>query len=121
MSKRTPASPRKFPAAYLTEVSWEVCNQVGGIYTVMRSKVPAMVNNWGTNYCMLGPYTGRATHTELESRDHAADILRQAEARLRGKGYDVHCAERLATDTPRVLLFNQPIIENQTLSMVHSL
>ena len=27
----------------LTEVAWEVCNQVGGIYTVIRSKVPSMM------------------------------------------------------------------------------
>jgi hypothetical protein len=28
----------------LVEVAWEVCNQVGGIYTVLRSKVPSMVS-----------------------------------------------------------------------------
>src|SRR5690606_14308494 len=26
----------------LLEIAWEVCNQLGGIYTVLRSKVPAM-------------------------------------------------------------------------------
>ncbi|HLT81124.1 MAG TPA: glycosyltransferase [Cyclobacteriaceae bacterium] len=118
MSKRTPASPRKFPAAYLTEVSWEVCNQVGGIYTVMRSKVPAMVNNWGTNYCMLGPYTGRGIQAELEPLDQAADVFGQAASRLRGKGYDVHYAEWLVTGRPRVVLFNPRVIENKTLNVV---
>ncbi|HAE13850.1 MAG TPA: hypothetical protein DCG24_06430, partial [Bacteroidetes bacterium] len=24
----------------LAEVAWEVCNQIGGIYTVVRSKAP---------------------------------------------------------------------------------
>ncbi|MFM9074430.1 MAG: hypothetical protein ACKORJ_02520, partial [Bacteroidota bacterium] len=33
--------------ALLLEVAWEVCNQVGGIYTVIRSKAPAMMSNWG--------------------------------------------------------------------------
>jgi len=28
---------------YLFEVSWEVCNQEGGIYTVLRSKVPSVI------------------------------------------------------------------------------
>ena len=30
----------------LIEVAWEVCNQVGGIYTVLRSKVPSMMSRW---------------------------------------------------------------------------
>src|SRR5690606_40723841 len=87
MSKRTAPSPRKFPSAYLVEVSWEVCNQVGGIYTVIRSKAPAMVKNWGTNYCMLGPYTGRAIQAELEPLDQTADVFGRAAANLRSKGY----------------------------------
>src|SRR5690606_24541495 len=118
MSKRTPASPRKFPAAYLIEVSWEVCNQVGGIYTVMRSKVWAMVSNWGTNYCMLGPYAGRAIQAELEPLDQAADVFGQAASRLRNKGYDVHYAEWLVTGRPRVVLFNPHVIEAKTLNVV---
>ncbi|MCC7409628.1 MAG: hypothetical protein IT442_16305, partial [Phycisphaeraceae bacterium] len=39
----------------LVEVSWEVCNQLGGIYQVLRSKAPSMVNRWGNRYCMVGP------------------------------------------------------------------
>ena len=42
---------------FLFECAWEVCNQVGGIYTVIRSKVPAVINKWGPeNYCLLGPW-----------------------------------------------------------------
>ena len=42
--------------ALLVEAAWEVCNQVGGIYTVIRSKVPSAVQGWGNRYCLLGPY-----------------------------------------------------------------
>jgi len=38
----------------LVEIAWEVCNQVGGIYTVIRTKVPAMKEKWGDNYCLIG-------------------------------------------------------------------
>ena len=42
---------------FLFEVAWEVCNQVGGIYTVIRSKVPSVIQKWGMdNYCLIGPY-----------------------------------------------------------------
>ena len=32
-------------STFLFEIAWEVCNQVGGIYTVVRSKIPEMVLN----------------------------------------------------------------------------
>ena len=40
---------------FLFEISWEVCNKVGGIYTVIRSKLNEVVNNFGENYLLLGP------------------------------------------------------------------
>ena len=33
-------------APLLVETAWEVCNQVGGIYTVVRSKVPEIIDKW---------------------------------------------------------------------------
>ena len=32
---------------YLFEVSWEVCNKVGGIHTVITSKAPHAVREYG--------------------------------------------------------------------------
>ena len=43
-------------ADILFEVSWEVCNKVGGIYTVVMSKAAKMVEAYGENYFMVGPY-----------------------------------------------------------------
>ncbi|HLE19131.1 MAG TPA: hypothetical protein VI728_12700, partial [Syntrophales bacterium] len=40
---------------YLFEVSWEVCNKVGGIYTVITSKAREAVRAYGENYYLLGP------------------------------------------------------------------
>ncbi len=39
----------------LFEVSWEVCNKVGGIYTVISTKVPSMIREVGDNYFLIGP------------------------------------------------------------------
>ncbi len=39
----------------LIEVSWEVCNLVGGIYTVLSSKAYEGVKNFGDNYILIGP------------------------------------------------------------------
>ena len=43
-------------ADVLFEISWEVCNKVGGIYTVVKSKAAKMVEIYGNNYFMVGPY-----------------------------------------------------------------
>ena len=40
---------------YLFEVSWEVCNKVGGIHTVIASKAPTVKRMMGDNYITIGP------------------------------------------------------------------
>lgn len=51
----SPRSASVKPSARLVEIGWEVCNQLGGIYTVLRSKAPEMVEEWGDRYVLLGP------------------------------------------------------------------
>ena len=43
-------------ADYLFEVSWEVCHQVGGIYTVIKSKAARIYDLYKENYFLIGPY-----------------------------------------------------------------
>ena len=104
--------------ALLVEVAWEVCNQVGGIYTVIRSKAPAVMNRWGGRFCMIGPYINKNIQAELEPLDDVADIFGQAAANLRKKGYDVHYAEWLITGKPRVVLLNPNAIEEKALNVI---
>lgn len=40
---------------YLFEVSWEVCNKIGGIYTVISSKAREVQRVFGERYILLGP------------------------------------------------------------------
>lgn len=40
---------------YLFECSWETCNKVGGIYTVISSKIREALKVFGENYYLLGP------------------------------------------------------------------
>ena len=53
-------------APLLVETAWEVCNQVGGIYTVVRSKAPEIVDKWAGNYCMVGPLLHSKLPAEFE-------------------------------------------------------
>lgn len=40
---------------YLFEVSWEVCNKVGGIYTVISTKAALIQQQLGDRYILIGP------------------------------------------------------------------
>ena len=52
----------------LFEISWEVCNQMGGIYTVLRSKMPSVSEYFSANYHAIGPYSDKA-RAEFEYTD----------------------------------------------------
>ena len=40
---------------YVFEVSWEVCNLVGGIYTVLSTKAKTLQERYGDNLIFIGP------------------------------------------------------------------
>ncbi len=118
MPKRSSKSNSSSHNALLVEVAWEVCNQVGGIYTVIRSKAPAMMENWSGRFCMIGPYVNKHIQAELEPLDDAADIFGLAAANLKKKGYDVIYAEWLITGKPRVVLLNPNAIEEKAMGVI---
>ncbi|MCB9397384.1 MAG: hypothetical protein H6510_06190, partial [Acidobacteria bacterium] len=37
------------------EVSWEVCNKMGGIHTALAGKAQEMVDLYGEHYIAIGP------------------------------------------------------------------
>ena len=102
----------------LIEVAWEVCNQVGGIYTVIRSKAPVMMQNHRGHYCMVGPYLNKSILAELEPLDDTSDLFGIAASNLRKKGYDVIYAEWLITGKPRVVLLNPKVVEEKVMAVI---
>lgn len=119
MSKRTASTSEFLPEARLLEVAWEVCNQVGGIYTVIRTKVPAAMRYWGAGrYCLVGPYLHNNIGAELEPMDDVQDIFGQAAAALKKRGYHVQYAEWLVTGKPRVVLLNPSSVDEKAINVV---
>ncbi len=45
----------KLQADYIFEVSWEVCNKVGGIHTVVSTKALTLVNDYKDKLILIGP------------------------------------------------------------------
>jgi glycogen synthase len=118
MTKRSSKSNTPSSNSLLVEVAWEVCNQVGGIYTVIRSKVPAVMENWSGRYCLIGPYVNKNIQAELEPLEDSADIFGLAAASLKKKGYDIIYAEWLITGKPRVVLLNPKAIEEKAMAVI---
>jgi phosphorylase/glycogen(starch) synthase len=51
---------------FLFETSWEVCNKVGGIHTVISTKALNIINEIGNNYILIGPDAWREEVTNPE-------------------------------------------------------
>jgi glycogen phosphorylase/synthase len=51
---------------FIFETSWEVCNKVGGIHTVISTKALKIVNELGDNYILIGPDVWREDITNPE-------------------------------------------------------
>ena len=80
--KVLPAGTCRDPEGYLFEVAWEVCQQLGGIYTVIRSKIPSMIEHWGERYCLIGPYNPATATIEFDEAE-PPELLRPALQALR--------------------------------------
>jgi glycogen phosphorylase/synthase len=51
---------------YLFEVSWEVCNKIGGIHTVISTKAISLTTQFHDKYITIGPDVWKETHGNPE-------------------------------------------------------
>ena len=94
------------------EVAWEVCQQVGGIYTVLRSKAPAAVKRYGHNYCLVGPYNPEISPQEFEETEPTG-IFAQVIGSLERMGIEAHYGYWLISGRPQAILFNPTSVFNR--------
>jgi glycogen(starch) synthase len=90
-------------ANHLFEVSWEVCNKVGGIWTVVMSKVGPTISNYGDNYCLIGPYFADKARGEFQE-SLPPDSYRQAIENLKKEGIFCHFGHWLVSGEPKTIL-----------------
>ena len=74
-------------ADYVFETSWEVCNKVGGIYTVLSTKALTAVQNYGNNYICIGPELSKEDNSDfvedLTLFKHWREVAQSEGVRLR--------------------------------------
>ncbi|MBN1798722.1 MAG: glycosyltransferase [Spirochaetales bacterium] len=97
----------------LIEVAWEVCNQIGGIYTVIRSKIPAVIEHWQDDYCLVGPYFPYTIGGEFEETKEPASPFFNTVAALKKRGFDIRFGRWLVTGRPQVVLINPETLLHQ--------
>ncbi|MGI9543538.1 MAG: glycosyltransferase [Cyclobacteriaceae bacterium] len=107
------ASSEAMPTTCLVEVAWEVCNQVGGIYTVIRSKAAEMVSQFGADYCLVGPYIHSEVMAEFEPVEDSDDIFAVATAHMVKEGFEVYYGRWLVAGRPKVVLLNPACVKNK--------
>ena len=104
--KKTPIKKVNLHDTILLESAWEVCNQVGGIYTVVRSKITSVIDKWGENYCLLGPLVNKDIDAEFEDITQSKSIIGLAVKAMKKKGYNVRYGRWLVTGRPQVVLLD---------------
>lgn len=70
---------------YLFEVSWEICNKIGGIHTVISTKAPYFADKLRDKHILLGPdvFRDETEHPEFEEdtelfKDWKAEAAKQS-------------------------------------------
>jgi glycogen phosphorylase/synthase len=92
--------PRATPHV-LFEVSWEVCNKIGGIYTVISSRARSMVERFGDDYIAVGPWL--LSHQNVDGFDDESGHEAFAES-CRSLGVPVRVGRWRIPGRPRAIL-----------------
>ncbi len=82
-----------------------MCWQLGGIYTVLRTKAPAMLQRWGDRYCLIGPYNPQTAAYEFDERP-AEGLYRDCIEGLAQAGIPAKFGRWLIPGRPQVILID---------------
>ncbi|KAL1959944.1 hypothetical protein VTO42DRAFT_612 [Malbranchea cinnamomea] len=90
----------------LFEVSTEVANRVGGIYSVLKSKAPVTTTEYGEKYTLIGPWNQATAVVEVEELAATDPPLIKTIESMRERGIGLLYGRWLIEGAPRVLLIN---------------
>ena len=87
------------------EVSWEVCNKVGGIYRVVQSKIGQMKSYYNDSYVLIGPYIADKVKGEFVEEEPPQKIKKSIEE-LSKVGAIAHYGRWRTFGMPKVILID---------------
>jgi glycogen(starch) synthase len=89
----------------LLESSWEVCNKVGGIYTVVSSKAAKVNAAYKKNYITIGPYFHHNVIGQFQEEIPPSEIKKAFDA-LKEKGIMCHYGTWQIEGEPKAILLD---------------
>ena len=89
----------------LFEVSWEVCNKVGGINTTITSKLSMVSTHFNDDYFLIGPYTGKNDNF-IETEERNFKIINNS---IEKHGIKCHYGRYLSFSGPKVILIDYKV------------
>ena len=90
-------------ADLLLEISWEVCNKIGGINTVLATKAAQMVKRYHSGYILVGPYIPQNSKYQFEEKT-PDNRLKGIFDLLEPQGIRCHYGQWLIEGEPQVIL-----------------
>lgn len=90
---------------FLFEVSWEVCNKVGGIYTVVATKAYTIEKSLKNNFILIGPDLNRDTSKNTEFEEDK-ELFESWKATIQRKGINVKIGRWKIIGRPIVFLID---------------
>jgi len=91
--------------SYLFEVSYEVCNKVGGIYSLLRSKSHHMTDQYGESYFAIGPYVKEKADLEFQERPPSGKLSEVIDG-LVPDGIKCHYGRWMTESRPNAILID---------------
>lgn len=92
-------------ADLLLEISWEVCNKIGGINTVLATKAAQMISRYQDGYFLVGPYIESGIKNNLEEMSPKG-WMKKAFDNLKDQGIVCHFGKWLIEGEPQVILID---------------
>lgn len=86
---------------------------VGGIYTVIKTKVPVTIREFGDRYCLIGPLSYKTAPMEVEALEPPAGIIRETLESMSFQGVKYLFGRWLVEGAPYVLLFDTGSVLNR--------
>ncbi|MFP4568203.1 MAG: glycogen/starch synthase [Candidatus Woesearchaeota archaeon] len=99
-------------AEHLIEISWEICNKVGGIYSVISSKAKRVKDTY-KEYTCLGPYFEDQAKQEFKEK-HPPQEYKQIFEKLKQEGITLKYGTWLIKGQPKAILIEFSNIKHKT-------
>ena len=91
------------------EVSWEIANKIGGIYTVIKTKTAVEAGKFssqGDPYILIGPLNRKCVDLEVEVAEPDFPIMKETLESIRRHGIVATHGKWLIEGHPNVVLFD---------------